>query len=533
VAAVGLLLASTARGQFSPGELSQAHQQLEGIQHCGQCHEVGSEISGKKCLTCHTEIGTGLETQRGFHFTVSSKKCIACHKEHLGRDAQTVLFDKGTFDHTMTGFERTGKHATIRCEDCHARKNFKSPEVLTMVARANRATYLGLNSACISCHNDRHRGTVGVECQSCHTSSAWSPASRFDHTKTEFRLAGKHASVQCSKCHKRSSQSDKDRLFNLATEDYQDCTPCHSSPHNQKFAQQSCASCHSPQDWRVMWRQQFDHNLTSFKLVGRHAMLLCQQCHKGATKTSFANAFKIAHAQCVDCHADYHRGEFSKKYGNDCQKCHTQWTFQQSTFPLTAHNETRFPLTGAHAATLCAKCHAATQDGRWSFHFLGLQCETCHKDNHGGQFGSSTNGGGCDRCHTTEDWHVRRFDHSKTRFTLDGKHAVTQCQDCHKRTRSSGTEVVQYRGLNTECESCHREVHAGQFAVNGASQCQSCHTPQKWTLLVFDHNVQSTFRLTGAHKKVPCRECHHEEKQGGATFVRFKPVPSKCETCHH
>jgi hypothetical protein len=50
--------------------------------------------------------------------------------------------------------------------------------------------------------------------------------------------------------------------------------------------------------------------------------------------------------------------------------------------------------------------------------------------------------------------------------------------------------------------------------------------------LVFDHEKQSTFALTGAHKRVECRQCHREERRGERTFIRFKPMSAKCESCH-
>ena len=30
--------------QFSPGDLARAHEKLEGMNHCADCHEVGKEI---------------------------------------------------------------------------------------------------------------------------------------------------------------------------------------------------------------------------------------------------------------------------------------------------------------------------------------------------------------------------------------------------------------------------------------------------------------------------------------------------------
>src|SRR5512139_3281734 len=80
-------------GQFSPGELSKAHAKFEGISQCTRCHEVGNEIDGTKCLSCHEEISTALNAKKGFHYRVSHQRCVTCHKEHLGKEARTYQFD--------------------------------------------------------------------------------------------------------------------------------------------------------------------------------------------------------------------------------------------------------------------------------------------------------------------------------------------------------------------------------------------------------------------------------------------------------
>ena len=85
--------------QFSPGDLAWAHEKLEGMNHCADCHEVGKEISGMKCLTCHTLIKKELDMRRGYHFAVSTNNCVTCHKDHLGKDAQITVFDRKRFDH--------------------------------------------------------------------------------------------------------------------------------------------------------------------------------------------------------------------------------------------------------------------------------------------------------------------------------------------------------------------------------------------------------------------------------------------------
>ena len=72
----------------------------------------------------------------------------------------------------------------------------------------------------------------------------------------------------------------------------------------------------------------------------------------------------------------------------------------------------------------------------------------------------------------------------------------------------------------------------GQFVRDGSTDCASCHSVEGWTTLVFVHNTQSGFPLTGAHANVQCAGCHAKENIAGQLIVRFKPVPSKCESCH-
>lgn len=525
--------ASTACGQFSPGELSHAHRQLEGLNNCLQCHETGKEISGKRCLSCHKEIKTSLDNRRGYHFNVSSQSCVACHKEHLGRDARTVIFDKATFDHARTGFPLTGRHNALRCESCHTSKLIIDPEVKSLVLKTGRETFLGLGTACMHCHEDRHNRAAGDQCQTCHTTAAWSPAPLFDHARAAFTLMGKHATVACSKCHSSISQKVPGTPVLFTTRAFEDCTPCHATPHSANFSQHSCRSCHTPEGWNVRTSSgRFNHDLTNFKLIGRHATLACEQCHKGGREARGGAALKLAHGACTDCHADYHRGEFAVRFQNRCEGCHSPFGFVPATFSVAAHAATRFVLTGAHAATLCEDCHVKSEEGRRIFHFASSRCEVCHRDRHGGQFAKEMTQQSCAACHSTTDWRPESFDHARTRFPLEGKHARVRCGECHRTRKVGGIEVSQYKGTDMRCESCHNDQHLSQFAVNGTTECARCHRAERWKALKFDHNTQSSFALTGAHARIECRQCHREERKGDTVFVRFKPVPSACESCH-
>jgi hypothetical protein len=594
--------------QISPGELSRAHAALEGISNCSQCHESGQEISGAKCLTCHTEIKREFDTKRGYHWLASGSTCVTCHKEHLGKETPITQFDKGRFDHAKTGFTRAGKHGALKCEQCHTDKFVTSAEVKKVLKEHPHETFLGLEQRCASCHADRHKGTVGQECQTCHTANGWKPASLFDHAKAKFALAGKHKPIECGKCHAEMTNTVAGASVLFSTKKFTDCKPCHASPHGSKFVDKTCASCHSAEGWKVVaafnhsntrfplsgkhvavgcdkchagmggpkgqnvdfktkafadckpchesphrfsmgdrlcktchttsaWstllQTPFDHSLTKYSLKGKHAALACDKCHKQpAQKPGFARRFFISYGRCTDCHTDYHKGQFTKKYADDCAQCHTENAYKPSIFSIKGHDESRFPLKGAHAAVLCNDCHKKPGQTDAVFRFANVRCDACHADRHNGQFNRFMAEASCARCHSTYDWKAAGFDHVSTKFSLTGKHLTVRCAECHKEQVVTGVKSLKYQGLATECQSCHNDAHAGQFARGGETRCETCHSPVAWRTLVFNHETQSAFPLTGAHKNVPCRSCHKEEKILEQKVIRFKPLSTKCETCH-
>ena len=74
--------------QISPGDLTKAHADLEGIFKCTQCHILGDKVSNDKCLECHKEIKSRIDQKKGYHASreVRGKDCAVCHSEHHGRN---------------------------------------------------------------------------------------------------------------------------------------------------------------------------------------------------------------------------------------------------------------------------------------------------------------------------------------------------------------------------------------------------------------------------------------------------------------
>ena len=240
-----ILSTTIAAAQFSPGDLSRPHQNLDGPKNCTQCHEVGSAISGEKCLSCHTEIGQMITSRHGYHFSVKSRACIECHKEHLGRDAVTYLFNKRNFEHAQTGFTIGGKHALLECEKCHDRKFISDPDVKKVLSDHPHPTFLGVSQACTSCHQNPHEEAEQQRCLTCHTDAGWNVVKKFDHSTTHFVLLGKHRTVECKQCHVTLAQKNPGtpKVFTVAN--FAACEACHTSPHTQKLQQQKCTACHS------------------------------------------------------------------------------------------------------------------------------------------------------------------------------------------------------------------------------------------------------------------------------------------------
>ena len=83
------------RAQISPGPLSRAHQSVNGTTQCIACHRLAMGSESLKCLECHTEIASRVNTHKGFHAVVwnplsGNKDCARCHSDHNGENFQLI-----------------------------------------------------------------------------------------------------------------------------------------------------------------------------------------------------------------------------------------------------------------------------------------------------------------------------------------------------------------------------------------------------------------------------------------------------------
>ncbi|RME20185.1 MAG: hypothetical protein D6800_13395, partial [Candidatus Zixiibacteriota bacterium] len=265
----------------------------------------------------------------------------------------------------------------------------------------------------------------------------------------------------------------------------------------------------------------------------RHKAVKCRQCHASSSRGQ-----KLHFAACLDCHSDFHKGAFARRdKGGACEECHTVQGFVPSRFTLAAHDESTYPLTGAHRAIPCDECHR-TRHGkktRLVFRHKSTQCAGCHRNPHRHQVDKWLAGGGCETCHRTESWQVSVFDHKTTDWPLTGKHGTVACGRCHRVKHGKKTRVV-FAKIPTDCAGCHATVHGGQFADNngkGNTRCERCHVTDNWQPSKFDHTRDARFVLDGAHARVACKECHKTETNSdNVRLVRYTPLPTTCESCH-
>ncbi len=487
----------------SPGPLSKAHAGLEGLSNCQKCHEPGRKVTAERCLSCHKPIAERIAQHKGVHRDVKDD-CVSCHVEHAGRDAELRPLDRKSFDHTKeTGFALDGKHATVKCESCHKTRSF-------LTARPE----------CASCHLDVHRGALGPDCARCHsTAVAFRDAAKsFDHALAAFALTGAHRTVACEKCH-------ANKVFKGIA--FANCTDCHHDPHRGSLGA-NCASCHATDSWRT---ERFDHARTGYPLLGLHASVKCASCH-----VQPATRVRLAFATCADCHRDPHRGIFKQ----DCASCHDVNGFRGARFDHATR--ARFPLLDRHAEVPCASCHRGAAPSAVpvaervvDFRGASTACVSCHKDPHAGQLGTA-----CESCHGARTFRITSFKHPRFPEFFTGAHANVPCGKCHGGGDPPGATPAslplsqrRYRGLSTDCASCHRDVHLGQLGAN----CASCHSIQapRFAAPGFDHG-RVAFALSGAHTRVACQKCHRQETgafpAGHGTAVRYSGVPPACASCH-
>ena len=412
---------------------------------------------------------------------------------------------------------------------------------------------------CLACHDHNnlqnrinagkgfHASTLvkGKKCETCHIEHkgrgfdvmGWSKIpggqKKFDHDLTGWKLNGKHATIDCDDCHKAH---DKQGLKTFMGTDRL-CGACHlkEQPHKFEASEKdklACERCHGESVWKPAkppGEQRFNHDDRKdaiMPLLGSHKDVACSKCHP----KSVFNLPSPKPDSCgnVGCHVSVHDGHLFGK--RDCEWCHspTFKTLKQQNFDHT--EKTKFDLGPAHRKIKCYDCHTkalgeAKPNGA---------CEICHaKDSHHqNRFSEYGDPPKCGTCHPSggPKFTPTAFNHAKTGFKLEFKHAEQSCRSCHRGANPSDFEdfrsLVDKNG-KTDCMGCHahKKVHADPDHPQGKyknSECLKCHmhpgdptirTGKDNSMVEDVHGMKGSFPLVKGHKGVPCKRLPHRPRQ--------------------
>jgi hypothetical protein len=297
----------------------------------------------------------------------------------------------------------------------------------------------------------------GLACRHCHPEHRGSDAAltlmdnvAFPHEVVGFSLNAHQLTVarqpfNCNDCHHGDLTA-----FTLDS-----CDSCHRqmdlgfmTAHTLSFGS-ACLDCHDGVD---RFDEQFNHDVFSFQLAGKHAGLACVQCHINARSLI---DFPSTPQDCSSCHFndEPHEGRF----GSNCSLCHSVEGWTPAGFD---HNLAAFKLEGRHAEVPCESCHINQQ-----FRGTPMDCFSCHQQNdaHNGQFGTD-----CAACHRPTGWTPAEFNGQHI-FPIHHGGGAT-CATCHPAGFTTYT-----------CYSCHehdeaevRERHLDK-EINNFQNCMECH----------------------------------------------------------
>ena len=498
---------------FTQYPLRDKHKKTD----CENCH-TGKTKTGKQtyiglesdCLACHKDI----------HEKTLGQKCDDCHINERSFKGLDVKFNHDR----QTKYRLDGKHKKVSCGKCHTGQT------------KNRAVFkVGEYKRCISCHakSDTHKGTLGKDCEKCHTVESWKKVASFDHKRTRYSLEGKHANVKCVSCHQRAKQGD----YKVAKYDRCTSAGCHDTKsrglktHGDQFKSKRCDSCHVVSGWEPSL---FSHDSTSYKgyrLHGKHRKAKCSACHTRKNSLRPVRYKPIDASLCANagCHDIAKRGAIhGKQFGErDCSKCHTQKRWKPSVFD---HTKARYQLYGKHLNVKCEECHKKALLGGSNYkgkrypkvNFKPIKFKKCNESGcHVDPHKRALEPRPCANCHVDNSFKDMEsaFDHKlDTSFPLTGKHTKAKCAECHTVRNKK-----VWKPVKEDCYSCHKKDDKHKGALGKV--CSDCHHTTSWDAKAVAHE-ETGFPLTQTHAQLVCVDCH---TKGGADF---SGLSRDCQQCH-
>src|ERR1039458_8109826 len=349
-------------------------------------------------------------------------------------------------------------------------------------------------------------GSLNIACGNCHTSIGWQPlraVPEFDHNReTTYPLKGMHTKVECAQCH-------ANMIFSEASTR---CADCHADIRRRQLGAR-CEDCHTVKGWAVKTQAVRQHS-ARFPLMGAHAAVDCEGCHKGGGAAQFT-ALSTA---CASCHInDFSNAKsinhVAAKFPVMCEQCHNSDNWLSVKFDHTRF--TGFALVGVHATLDCTSCHAGNR-----FAGTPASCYGCHAKEYAATTNPNHPAAGfptdCSLCHNSSSWLTSTFNHATSGFPLTGAHANTPCAQCHVNN--------DYVNTSTQCAGCHLATfnttnNPNHVTAGFPTDCSVCHSTTDWLNAVFNHN-NTKFPLVGAHTSLACSACHANGQ--------FAALPTTC-----
>jgi hypothetical protein len=206
-------------------------------------------------------------------------------------------------------------------------------------------------TACVTCHgaasgSGKPAGHIASSnaCQNCHTTLAWLPVTRVDHSQVLGSCASCHngtiatgkpsshlpTSAACESCHTTAAWTPA--RFDHAAVPPHSCTTCHNAvraiglPRAHIPTTQSCDTCHGTLAWSPV---KVDH---------AHLTVSCVSCHNNVGAVGLSPGHLRTQIDCVRCHSypDWNAVSFR-------------------------HTSSVYPA-GRHAKLACASCHTTNTD---------------------------------------------------------------------------------------------------------------------------------------------------------------------------
>jgi len=133
-------------GSHAEIECQACHKVETGLFPAGEGTAVRLKGVAQECSACHEDV----------HLGQLNAACETCH--------DTSRFTIADYTHQRGSLEGffSGSHLRAACESCH------QPVTQAFPSGHGTAVRFQTDTSCISCHEDRHRGSLGSRCVECH-----------------------------------------------------------------------------------------------------------------------------------------------------------------------------------------------------------------------------------------------------------------------------------------------------------------------------------------------------------------------------